>query len=135
MDAVVCLNVVEHVSDDLQALRNIHIALKEGGRAIVLVPQGQEIYGTLDEALGHYRRYSKNQLFALMQQAGFDVEKVIEFNRVSRPAWYLNGRILKKRKISRFQLRNFDRFVWLWRRIDHLLPWPATSLIVIGVKK
>ena len=38
MDTVVCLNVLEHIEDDMQGLRNIHSALRRGGRAIVLVP-------------------------------------------------------------------------------------------------
>ena len=59
VDSVVCVNVLEHIKDDLTGLRNIHTALEPGGRAIILVPQGQDIYGTLDEALGHYRRYSR----------------------------------------------------------------------------
>jgi glycosyltransferase involved in cell wall biosynthesis/phospholipid N-methyltransferase len=134
VDTVVCLNVVEHVADDLGALRNIHRALQPGGKAIILVPQGQEIFGTMDEALGHYRRYSQSQLRGVMQQAGFDIESVIEFNRISRPGWYINGCLLKRQKISHLQLRIFDRLVWLWRKIDHWLPWPSTSIIAIGVK-
>jgi len=52
LESVVCLNVLEHIEDDLAGLRNIHSALCPGGRAIILVPQGQEIFGTLDAALG-----------------------------------------------------------------------------------
>jgi hypothetical protein len=59
---------------------------------------------------------------------------MLDFNRVSRPAWYVTGRLLKRKTISRFQLRVFDSLVWLWRRIDRLLPWPATSIIAIAVK-
>ena len=92
-DTVVCLNVVEHVEDDLLALRNIRSALEPGGRAVVLVPQDQSVYGTLDEVLGHYRRYSAAQLRKRMEEAGFEVERVFEFNQVTRPGWWLNGRI------------------------------------------
>jgi 2-polyprenyl-3-methyl-5-hydroxy-6-metoxy-1,4-benzoquinol methylase len=60
-DTVVCLNVVEHVADDLGALQNIHRAPARR-KGDLLVPQGQEIYGTMDEALGHYKRYSQAQL-------------------------------------------------------------------------
>ena len=61
---MICLNVLEHIEDDLGALRNIYSALSPGGRAIVLVPCGQEISGQLDVILGHYRRYSTAQLRA-----------------------------------------------------------------------
>jgi len=134
MDTVVCLNVVEHIEDDLGALRNIHAALVEGGRAIILVPEGQSIYCSLDEELGHFRRYSEDQLRGRMVQAGFKVEAMLRFNRVSRPGWWLNGKILNRRSISRGQLKNFDRLVWLFRRIDQHLPWPPTSIIAIGRK-
>ena len=131
-DSVVCLNVVEHVKDDLGALRNIFSALKPGGRAIILVPQDQKAYGTLDEVLGHYRRYSEAQLRSRMEEAGFEVERMLHFNRVTRPGWRFNGQVLKRRSFSRFQLRIFDTLVPLWRRIDRLFPWPAVSVIAVG---
>ena len=132
-DSVVCLNVVEHVEDDLGALRNIFSALKPGGRAIILVPQDQKAYGTLDEVLGHFRRYSEAQLRARMEEAGFKVERILHFNRVTRPGWRFNGQVLKRRSFGRFQLKAFDMLVPLWRRIDGSLPWPAVSLIAVGV--
>ena len=134
MDSVVCLNVLEHVENDLQGLQNIYSALKPGGKAIVLVPHGQEIFGSLDVALGHYRRYTHAELRERMQSAGFVVERILEFNRISRPGWYITGRIFKRTTLSPFQLKIFDRLVWLWRRIDANLPWPPTSIIAIGVK-
>ena len=135
MDSVVCLNVLEHVEDDLTGLRNIHSVLTPGGRAIILVPQGQQIFGTLDTALGHFRRYSETELREKMEKMGFHVERVIMFNRISKPAWYVSGRILRRTALGRRQMRMFDRLVWLWRRIDSKLPWASTSLIAVGVKK
>jgi len=134
MDTVVCLNVLEHIEDDLQGLRNIHSALRPGGRAIVLVPHGQEIFGALDTALGHYRRYSHQELTEKMERSGFRVEKVLNFNRVSRPGWYVNGKLLQRTTLGSLQLKAMDQFVWLWRRMDHLLPWPPTSIIAVAVK-
>ncbi len=135
MDSVVCLNVLEHVEDDLQGLRNIHSALRPGGRAIILVPHGQEVFGSLDVALGHFRRYKHSELRERMESTGFRVDRILEFNRISRPGWYVTGRILKRTTLSPFQLKVFDRLVWLWRRIDAHIPWPPTSIIAIGVKK
>jgi glycosyltransferase involved in cell wall biosynthesis/ubiquinone/menaquinone biosynthesis C-methylase UbiE len=134
VDSVVCLNVLEHVEAEMASLRNIYAALQPGGRAIVLVPHDQKIFGSLDTALGHFRRYSHEELQRKMEQVGFRVERILDFNRISRPAWYVTGRLLRRKTISRFQLRVFDSLVWLWRRIDRLLPWPPTSIIAIAVK-
>jgi hypothetical protein len=127
--------VLEHVADDRLALRNIHKALCPGGRAVILTPHGQEIFGALDEALGHYRRYSHDGLRAAMEDTGFRVERILDFNRISRPAWYLNGRLLKRRKIGGLQLRMFDRTVGVWRKADGWLPWAPTSIIAIAEKR
>jgi hypothetical protein len=62
------------------------------------------------------------------------VDRILEFNRISRPAWYVSGRLLKRDTVSPLALKLFDRTVWLWRRIDGLLPWGPTSIIAIGVK-
>jgi glycosyltransferase involved in cell wall biosynthesis len=134
VDTVICLNVLEHIEDDLGALRNIYSALSPGGRAIVLVPCGQEIYGQLDVILGHYRRYSTSQLRGCFEQTGFEIERILEFNHISRPSWYFTGKIVKRSRISRSQLKIFDRLVWLWRRIDRFIPWKPTSLIAIATK-
>ena len=56
MDTVVCLNVVEHIEDDLGALKNICDMLQHDGRAVILVPEGQSIYCSLDEELGQQWR-------------------------------------------------------------------------------
>ena len=134
MDTVVCLNVLEHIEDDLAALRNIHSTLREGGRAIILVPQEQRIFNSLDRELGHRCRYSEEQLRLRLAEAGFIVEAAHHFNRISRPGWWLNGTLLRRRTIGRFQLKMFDRMVWLFRRIDAYLPWSPASIIAVGRK-
>lgn len=134
VDTVICLNVLEHIENDLESLRNISYALEPGGRAILLVPQGQEIFGELDIALGHFRRYSHADLKRVVEAAGLEIQTLIDFNRISRPGWALKSKILKQSKLGRFPLKVFDRFVWLWRRIDRFLPWPPTSIIAIAVR-
>ncbi len=134
MDTVICLNVLEHLKDDLACLRNIHGALEPGGRAIVLVPEGQSLFGQVDVVLGHQRRYSREQLRDRMVEAGLSVEQMLDFNRISRPAWFLNSRLLRRSRLGRFQLKLFDKTVWLWRRVDRLIPWGPTSIIAIGRK-
>jgi glycosyltransferase involved in cell wall biosynthesis len=135
VDSVVCLNVLEHIDDDLLGLKNIHSSLAPGGTALILVPEGMSVYGTLDEALGHCRRYSEHELRVKMEQVGFRVDRILKFNRITRPAWFVNGRIFRKRTFSRFQVAAFDSLVWLWRRLDSKLPWGPTSLIALGIKE
>jgi glycosyltransferase involved in cell wall biosynthesis len=130
-DTVVCLNVVEHLSDDAGALRNIFNALGENGRAIVLVPNGPELFGSLDGVLGHCRRYTPEQLIALGEQAGFRVEKLLKFNRAGTPAWWLNGKILRRTTFGTFQIRLLNMLTPILRKIDALLPFPPLSIIAV----
>ena len=134
VDTVICLNVLEHVEDDMGALRNIHGALEPGGRAIILVPFGPELFGSLDTVLGHYRRYSREEFRGKLEAAGFRIERMLDFNRVSRPGWYMQGRMFQRTSLGRSQLRAFDALVWLWRRIDSHLPWGPVSIIAICAK-
>ena len=131
-DTVVALNVLEHIADDVATLRNIYRCLRPGGGAVVLVPQGTAAFGSLDEVLHHKRRYSEAELIQKMTGAGFAMERVIRFNRITYPGWLLNARLLRRRTLSRAQLGLFDLSVPLWRRIDAHFPWPATSLIAVG---
>ncbi len=130
-DTVVCLNVVEHVDDDRRALENIRSVLSPEGRAIVLVPQGPWNFGTLDEALGHRRRYSSEALRRLAAEAGFEVKELVPFNRSSSLAWYLNGKILRRRSFGLTQIKLLNALTPLFRRLDGLLPLPPLSLIAV----
>ena len=130
-DTVICLNVIEHVPDDHAALGNIRDALAPGGRAIVLVPQGQWNFGTLDEVLGHRQRYSKEGLAALAAATGLEIERMIEFNRTGTAAWFLNGKVLRRRSFGLVQIKLLNLLTPLFRVVDRLVPLPALSLIAV----
>ncbi len=130
-DTVVCLNVVEHLADDRAALRNIFEALVDGGRAIILVPCGQWLFGTLDTALGHHRRYSRERLKKVAVSAGFAVEEVLSFNRVGIAAWWLNGRVFRRTDFGLWQIKMLNLLTPLFRLLDRCLPVPPLSLIAI----
>jgi 2-polyprenyl-3-methyl-5-hydroxy-6-metoxy-1,4-benzoquinol methylase len=135
VDTVLCLHILEHLTDDAEALRRIRTLLQPAGRLILLVPNDPSAFGTLDTALGQLRRYDRAPLTQLVEQAGYEVEKVIEFNRVSTPGWRFFGKVLQRKTVSNGSLKCFDRLVWLWRRIDSALPWKPTSLIVIARRR
>ena len=130
-DTVVCLNVIEHLEFDRAALSNMRSVLAEGGRAVILVPHNQWNFGTLDTVLGHHRRYSKESLREVAEDAGFVVRDIFEFNRIGTPAWFLNGKILRRDTFGLFQIWMLDLLTPLFRRIDWLLPFPGLSLIAV----
>ena len=130
-DTVICLNVVEHLENDLGALRNIFDALQENGRAIVLVPCGPGLYGTLDEVLGHFRRYTKPQLAEVAGRAGFHLESLLSFNRFGSPAWWLNARLLRRKTLGLWQIKMLNVLTPVVRLIDRYLPLPPLSIIAI----
>lgn len=132
MDTVVCINVLEHIEDDSSALASIRTLLEPGGRLILLVPNDPSAYGTVDKLIGHHRRYTRAQLRKLLVDAGYEVEDILGFNRISMPAWRFTGQIRKSRTLPRASLRLFDRFVWLWQKIDRSLPWEPVSIIAIA---
>lgn len=132
LDTVVALNVIEHIADDLEALRCIRNMLRPQGRAVVLVPALERLFGSLDRALGHQRRYTRHTLSERMRQAGFRVERVFYFNLLGTFGWWLNARIRKVPRIPLAQLRYFDRLVPILRTED-LVPLPfGQSVIAIG---
>ena len=130
-DTVVCLNVVEHIADDVGTLKNIYNVLEDGGRAIVLVPCGPKLYGTLDEVLGHCRRYTDEQLNDVAKRAGFRVETILRFNRPGVVAWWLNGKVLKRRTFGLAQIRVLNLVTPMFRLIDSWVPLPPLSIIGI----
>jgi SAM-dependent methyltransferase len=130
-DTVICLNVVEHLQDDVAALRNIRSVLQEDGKAIVLVPQGPGLYGSLDKALGHFRRYTREELRTAAERADFQVINVFGFNKAGVPAWWLNARLLNRKTFSLYQIKMLNLLVPLFRKLEAWLPFPHLSLIAV----
>jgi len=133
-DTALMINVLEHVPDEQQALRNLCSVLEPGGRAVILAPQHPTLYGTLDEALERRGRYTVATLERLLTEAGFRVEETFDFNRFSVPGWWLNGKMLRRKRFSRVQLKVIDTILPVLKRIDRLWPWNGLSIICVGVR-
>ncbi len=132
LDTVVCLNVLEHIEDDRASLEAMHRLLVPGGRLVLLVPSLRALYGTLDEALGHFRRYVPAELSEKLRTAGFRLRHLEYFNLAGVPGWWVAGRVLRRRLIPTGALRWYEALVPLFR-LERLLPWRiGQSLIAIG---
>jgi len=134
-DTIICLNVLEHLRNTDAALMNMAGALRQNGRLLLYVPQHQGLFSILDEVLGHCRRYSKEGLSNDLVRAGFDLEEVLDFNRMGVLGWWWNGKVRKCRNFSRVQLKLFNAMIPILRRVDHLLPWPGLGLFVVAQRR
>jgi SAM-dependent methyltransferase len=73
IDAVVLINILEHINNDVLALRQVYRILKPDGIVVIEVPSGPHLYDIYDKMLLHYRRYSINGLYSIVKKAGFQV--------------------------------------------------------------
>ncbi|MFM7140366.1 MAG: glycosyltransferase [Alphaproteobacteria bacterium] len=130
-DTIVCLNVLEHVADDRGAVARLASMLEPGGRLIVLVPAHPRLFGTMDEAVGHHRRYGRGEMSRLMAEAGLEVESETYVNATSTAGWYLNGKLLKRRSVPGVQARVADMLVPVYRVERRMgLPFGLSAIAV-----
>jgi glycosyltransferase involved in cell wall biosynthesis len=132
IDSVICFNVLEHIEEDEKALKNIFNLLEPRGRLLLLVPSHRWLYGSLDRHLDHQRRYGGKELKKKLEAEGFKVILLKHFNRIGILGWFLNGKILMRKKLPSFQLRIYNLLVPLFK-LEELFPLPfGTSLIAIA---
>jgi SAM-dependent methyltransferase len=135
IDTIVCLNVLEHIEGDGQALKNFFNLLPAKGRLIVLVPALKPLYNSFDRELGHFRRYSKKELTGKILANGFQVTALRYFNFFGLFGWFVNGTLLRRRLLPARQVKMFDHLVPLFMKVEKIIPPLAgQSLIVIGEK-
>lgn len=122
VDYVYSLNVLEHIRDDRAALKEIHRMLRPGGRLLLYVPAYPVLYSSMDERVGHFRRYRRAPLSDRVRETGLSVESSAYADSVGFLA-ALVYRFLGDRSgsISGRQVRIYDRFVFpVSRALDHV---------------
>ena len=133
-NTVLCLNVLEYLDDPAALVSSLCATLKPDGVLLILVPQGLGLFGSLDQRLGHKRRFGKADARTLLESHGLDVEKIYDFNKAGAPPWWAYSKLLGSKNINKPVLKIFDKTVWLWSRIDWLMPWRGLSLILVARK-
>ena len=132
LDTAVCLNVLEHVEDDVHALRNMRDALAPGARMCLLVPVNKWLFGPMDAIDHHYRRYTKAEMNAKLEEAGLVVEHQNYFNMLGIAAWYVSNKVLRQSMAAPSQYSVYDTLVPLLRRFESLVSVPCgLSLVTI----
>jgi 2-polyprenyl-3-methyl-5-hydroxy-6-metoxy-1,4-benzoquinol methylase len=132
LDTAVCLNVLEHIEDDVHALRNMASTLVPGGRICLLVPVNKWLFGPMDAIDHHFRRYTKAELNAKLSEAGLVVEHQNYFNMLGIAAWFLTNRVFRRSMAAPVQYSVYDSLVPMLSWIEKVVPPPAgLSLVTI----
>jgi SAM-dependent methyltransferase len=125
-DYAYTFNVLEHIPDDVEALRGLRAKLLPGARLLVYVPAFQVLYSSMDANVGHVRRYSRDSLVRSVAAAGFAVETVefvdslgyfatLAFKMTERGSGDVNPRMLRLYDRAIFPVsRVLDRIFHRW---------------------
>lgn len=137
-DYVYTLNVLEHIEDDVSALRGLGRVLRPGGRLLVYVPAFEFLFTSMDQRVGHQRRYRLADLVKKVTTTGFEVIEARYADSLGFGATLLY-RIMDRGKgeLDPRGLRLFDRYVFpLSQRLDTLAGrYFGKNALVVAVKK
>ena len=134
LDTIFCSNVLEHLECDEQVLRTFHDSLLPGGHCVIVVPAGRNLYTPLDSALGHYRRYTVDELRRKMETVGLEMVCSKRFAKAAALGWWVAGRVLRRRHITPFQMILFDKLWPICKLLDFCLLNGGMSLLMVGRK-
>jgi glycosyltransferase involved in cell wall biosynthesis len=134
LDTIICINVLEHIEDDNKVLSNFFQLLRPGGHALLLVPAHPRLYTAMDKTLGHYRRYTREELVGKLQQAGFDVVADCGFNRLGTLGWFVSGKLLGRTTLSAGQMKLYEHLLPLAKLVERIGVLPPLSVIAVGRK-
>ena len=135
-NAVVAVNVLEHIEDHAEFLREAHSAVVPGGALLLFVPALPAIYGSLDKAFEHYRRYTRRTLREVIQKSGWNPRRISYMNFPGIAAWFMAGRIMKKTSVAPGDAKAYDRLVIPWlSKLEAVVPPPiGSNLVAIATK-
>ena len=85
-------DVLEHMANDITALRGIREVLEPGAPLLMTVPAGQSLWSRYDEESGHFRRYHESQLRNALEAAGFRIEYLTHFMTITYPVLWISRR-------------------------------------------
>jgi len=134
-DSIVCLNVLEHISDDLKALKNSQKLLKEGGTLVLLVPAHKILFSNFDKTLGHFRRYTTGELTHKLKSAGFTVITNRYLNWWAAIGWFVFLRLTGWRKIPKSEVGIFNYLGRLFLWPEKFIKFPFGLSVLVVAKK
>ena len=112
-DAIISINVLEHIREHEAELERYRRLLETGGgRLCLFVPARPEIFAPIDADFGHHRRYTRDGLRDLLAGAGFELERLDYFNSLGYLAWWFAFCLLKRRHFESRSVLLYDRAIF-----------------------
>lgn len=123
--AFAAFNVLEHLDNDVEALRAAHRLVRPGGRVIMLVPAFEFAMSRFDREVGHFRRYTVHSLAECMGAAGLRIDRIQYVNMPGLLAWFIGMRLLRMTPGDGPIVRVWDkRVIPVTRRLENRLRAP-----------
>jgi SAM-dependent methyltransferase len=110
-DAVLYVNVLEHIADDALEIGRAADALRPGGALLVFGPALESLYSELDHRAGHYRRYSVDHLSRIVEAAGLRIVSARYFDVLGVLPYLVVYRWLRHASISSSSVWGYDRLI------------------------
>lgn len=134
-DTVVLLDVLEHLADESGVLNSLAAALQPGGKLILKVPAFDWLFGAMDSAVGHHRRYSKESLSRAIEKAGLSTLSLWYFNAPAMAGWFWNGVVLRRVTPPAGQIQLFEKLLPAIKMVDRVTrPYFGLSLFAVAQK-
>ena len=133
-DTIICVNVLEHIEDDIGVLRNFYDVLQPNGHLILLVPMHPWLYTGVDRTLGHFRRYTRAELESKFAAVGFEVVKLQGFNRLGSLGWFISGKLFGVKTLSPGQMKLYELLLPIAKLLERIPLLPHLSIIATGRK-
>jgi hypothetical protein len=132
-DTAILFDGLQRSDDPKGLLANVSASLESGGKVLIQVPADKTLYGDTDQAVGHKRRFEREDLEDLVRSAGLELVSLVPFNRLGAWGWRLHHG-LGRSSISSAEARGFELLVPLARRLDSLgtgagLSWLAVARV------
>jgi SAM-dependent methyltransferase len=129
-DAIVYIDVLEHIDGDRDELNRAASHLRPGGRLIVLSPAHQRLFSPFDAAIGHFRRYNRGMLRKI-SPAGMRIERMRYLDCAGLMLSAGNMLLLRQSMPTKAQLRFWDHWIVpISRVLDKLLLYSAGKTII-----
>lgn len=135
IDTIIAINVIEHIKEDFNCLKQLREILCPGGNIILIVPALNILYSKLDKMYGHHRRYTKKMFQDYSEKLNLELLENSYFNFIGVFPWLIFNKLGQARNLNRKGMEFFDRVLPFSLKIEQKFNKVPLGLSLLGVFK